>query len=312
MKAALFLALSCAACATQGGEDGGDDNLPDRGINGWEKDPAEAGAPPPYVLTEAGATLGGSSALVVGQRLWIYGQRETVNGVELFRAEGDLTGAAFDAPVGLGIAGRDPSVVADDDGFWLAYVDAQGALRMARSSDGLAFEDLEVTGISADRHAPSLVLDGARVRLYLAAGDRIVHTEATRDALAFGPESEVLAPGTDCVKLNGDPVACWDESAILEAEVRRATTATGAIVYRMFYVGSAGNDADLGFAASYDGLVFTRFPYNPVLTGAFDEAAPSEVIAAGRYLLFWSEARSSTSAGILRAVHQPSAPSDRW
>lgn len=317
-----LLALT-PACAAQGGGEGGADNLPDRGISGWERSATDPTRP--FVLSVDDALLGGPSALVTADTVVVYGHRKLTDGsFELFRTDGDATGASFAAPValtsapadgssGLPLAGRDPSIVHVDGVFWLAYVSPDDAIVVATSSAGIAFQPIATTGLSAARSAPSLVVEGARVRLYLATGTTLVHTEAPRgDTLAFGPEVEVLRPGVDCVDPSGEAEACWDEDAIVEAEVRRATTPTGGSVYRMFYAANAGGDSDIGFAASYDGVTFARFPYNPVLTGSFDEHSPTSVIADDVYLLFWDEARSTTSGGLVRAVHIPTAPSDRW
>ena len=307
--------LAFLGCASQGGEDGGGDHLPDRGITGWQRDAADPDTP--FALGDlAGPALGGPSALVVQDRLFLYGHRALLTGdLELFCAEAD--GESFLDPVvlvsdGAPLKGRDPSVVFEDGTTWLAFVDSAGAVALAISTDGIAFRALAITGIALDRTAPSLVLDGPRVRLYLSTGTTLVHTEAPREALAFQAETVVLTPGLGCTDPRGDAKPCWDEKATVEAEVRRATSPTGVTVYRAFYAGRASGDSDLGFAASYDGLTFSRFAYNPVLTGSFDELSPTSVIAGGRYLLFWQEARSATASGIMRATHVPSAPADRW
>jgi len=309
---ASIIALALPACAAEGGREGGGDNLPDRGITGWERSASDTTKP--FVLTTEGMPLGGASAVVVAGQVLVYGHRVSAESTfELFRAEGDATGASFAAPVPLGIAGHDPSVLRVDGRYWLAYVDAANAIALATSSDGRTFTALATIGIAADRRGPSLVIEGDRMRLYLSTGTTLVHTEAVRsDAPSFGPEVEVLAPGIGCVDPSGVAEACWDEDAIVDAEVRRATTPTGGVVYRMFYAAHAGGDSDIGFAASYDGVTFERFPYNPVLTGTFDERSPTSVIAAGIYVLLWDESRSTTVGGLVRATHVPTAPSDRW
>lgn len=313
----LTLAL-CAAlgCAAQGGEDGGASRLPDRGIAGWERQERELSDP--FVIgAPDGDRIGGASALVLDGTLFVYGHRLVADGgAELVRARAD--GEGF-APIetltleGEGMRGRDPSVIVDPEGaVWVAWVD-EDVVAMARSDDGVGFASLPSSGLEPERSAPSLVLDGERVRLFLSHEGVIVHAEASRATLAFGPETEVFGPGTDCVDRSGATAPCWDEGAIVEAEVRRATSPPGEVVYRMFYAGRGGaGDSDVGFAASYDGLEFSRYPYNPVLADTRDELSPTSALHEGRYLLFWSETRSSRSAGVLRATHPPSAPADRW
>jgi len=301
------------ACAAEGGPDGGADNLPDRGITGWVRSATDNAKP--YVLTVDDALLGGPSALVVADKVVVYGHRAFADGsFDLFRAEGDATGATFSTPVALGIAGRDPSVSIVAGVYWLAYLATDSdTIVIATSPDGTTFTPLTTSGIAADRAAPSLIVEDARVRLYLSTGTTLVETEAVRsEALSFGPEVEVLAPQTGCIDASDKPKECWDQGAVVDGEVRRAHSPDGSVVYRLFYRGKVGGDTDIGFAASYDGVTFARFPYNPVLTGSPDERSPTSIIADDTYVLFWDEARATNSGGLLRASHIPTAPSDRW
>lgn len=306
-----------AGCAAQGGDDGGSSRLPDRGIAGWERE--ERDVADPYVIgLPEGDRVGGASALVVGGALFVYAHRLLADGgAELVRARREGDGFAVPEALALSSApmlGHDPSVVVGDDGrVWIAWVDADGALALARSDDGVSFTALAASGLDAGSRAPSLVLEGDRVRLFASRDGAIVHAEADRDALAFGPEVEVFGPGEGCVDRAGATEPCWDGGAIVEAEVRRAKAPTGDTVYRMFFAGrGAAGDSDVGFAASYDGLTFSRYAYNPVLADTRDELSPSAALFEGRYLLFWSETRGAKSAGILRATHAPSAIADRW
>lgn len=304
----LIATSTIAGCAAEGGDDGGAANLPDRGISGWERTEIDD---QPFVLKADDAALAGASAIVVDGRVVLYGHRANADGsFELFRAVGDALGLTFDAPTAIGIAGRDPSIVFTDR-YWLAYTTTEG-IAIASSSDGVAFTVEPSSGIAAGRTHPSIVVEGERVRLYLSTGTTLVHTEATR-ALAFGAETEVLAPDPECFDTSGEVETCWDADAITEAEVRRARTATGQTLYRMFYAAHDGGSTELGFAASYDGVAFSRYAYNPVVTGSGNERSPTSVLAAETYLLLWDESRNPPSfGGIVRAEHVPSAPSDRW
>ena len=299
------------ACAAEGGPDGGQANLPDRGISGWTRAPNE---PPPstdhWAASVADAELGGPSAVVVGDRVLLYAHRTTADGAELVRLEGDADGLGFGAPVALELDGTDPSVFVDGATTWLAWV-AGDDIALARSDDGVTFEPLAPSGIAPGRGNPSVIVADGRVHLYLSDGTRVVHSEAGDD-LAFGAETAVLEPGTDCVDTQGEPEPCWDNGAILDAEVRLATTPTGRALFRMFYAARAAGRSDLGFAASYDGLTFSRYPYNPIYVDTFDERSPSAILSDGVYYLFWGETRAATDRGIARAFHVPSAPADRW
>lgn len=306
---ALFVAFPLSACAAEGGGEGGADNLPDRGIAGWS---ATGDAETPFVLGGDGARLASPSAIVVGDRVRVYAQRESDDGPVLVMAEGD--GIDFAAPTELGLAGRDPSVTLSDGLFWLTFVGDDDAIAIATSSDGLAFERLAPTGLAPERTAPSLVIDGDALHLYLSTGTTLVHTEAPRATLAFGPETEVLAPGVDCLGRDGEPEPCWDRGAIVEAEVRLARSGAGTPVYRMFYAARAQPQgaSDVGFAASYDGLSFSRYAFNPVIDVTFDMGSPTSVLFDEVYLLYWSERRTTALGGIAGALHEPSAPADRW
>jgi hypothetical protein len=99
----------------------------------------------------------------------------------------------------------------------------------------------------------------------------------------------VLEPGTDCVDVDGDPLACWDEAAVNDPEVRLALSGSGQAVFRLIYAGRAKQKSSLGFAASYDGLTFTRSLLGSILAGGTDVREPTNVFFNGRYLLFYEE-----------------------
>ena len=73
----------------------------------------------------------------------------------------------------------------------------------------------------------------------------------------------------------------WEKEGISGAEVRVEATATGRELYRMVYAGVGGG---VGFAASVDGVTWSRFAFNPVL----EERARgvSNVRFGDRYLLY--------------------------
>ena len=80
----------------------------------------------------------------------------------------------------------------------------------------------------------------------------------------------------------------WAPPAVLQPEIRLATTGAGRAVYRMVYAGRAGGgDADLAFAAAFDGLSFSDWPFDPALGGDPDEFAPSNIRLGERYLLYY-------------------------
>ncbi len=350
---------SLPACAALGGEDGGADNLPDRGISGWLP---TATATAPYTLGSVdGPALGGPSALVDPTTsrlvLWFH-QRDTDGTFSIHRTSApqvptplppaptspdtaETTPPAtftFDAPTLVLDDAKDPSVVRLDDGRYLmAYLDASSLVRLATSTDGLTFTDQPATGLPTDaRASPSLVLSAptspaspaspasssstpttSPVSLYAVAvaTNSLVRQTADLD-FAFSSEVTVLTPGVDCVDLDGEPEPCWDETAIADAEVRLATSPTGRPLLRVFYAGRTSSTTSLGFAASHDGLTFSRYPFNPVVEATVSATAPTTVRIDhidhidDAYHLFYAEARNVASGGIVHLVSYPPAAAD--
>jgi hypothetical protein len=340
---------SLPACAALGGEDGGADNLPDRGISGWLP---TATATAPYTLGSVdGPVLGGPSALVDPTTsrlvLWFH-QRDTDGTFSIHRTSAPqiptplspaptspdtaepvpLATFTFDAPTLVLDDAKDPSVVRLGDGRYLmAYLDASSLVRLATSADGLTFSDQPATGLPTDaRASPSLVLSAptspasssptpttSPVSLYTVdiATNALMRQTADLD-FAFSSELTVLTPGVECVDLDGEPEPCWDETAITDAEVRLATSPTGRPLLRVFYAGRRTSTTSLGFAASHDGLIFSRYPFNPVVEATISATAPTTVRTDDAYHLFYAEARNAASGGIVHLVSTPPAAADNF
>lgn len=339
LLAGFLASASLNACAALGGEDGGADNLPDRGIAGWSP---TATAASPYTLGTVGGPLtGGPSALVDPTTarivLWFH-QRDTDGTFAIYRTSAPAALAAtqtptedtadpappptfaFDAPTLVLEDARDPSVVRFPDGRYLmAYLDASSLLRLATSTDGLTFTDQPATGLPTEpRASPSLVLSGptasspiatSPISLYTVASDALVRQTADLD-FAFTTELTTLSPGTDCLDLDGEPESCWDETAITDAEVRRATSPTGRPLLRVFYAGRTTSTTSLGFAASHDGLAFSRYAFNPVVDATISATGPTAVRIGSSYHLLYAEVRNAASGGIVHLVSYPPAAAD--
>ena len=91
----------------------------------------------------------------------------------------------------------------------------------------------------------------------------------------FGAVQAVEVPGT---------VDGWMPGEVGGAEVRRAVSGAGRVVYRLVYAG--GRSGDVGFAASFDGMVWSPYAFNPALGDDADERAPSNVRLGERYLMY--------------------------
>lgn len=310
---AVSAGLSTFGCAAQGGDDGGSANLPGRGIAGWEPT-----SETPVLRSEATpAEVGGPTLLVTADRAIVWFHQRNESGFELRRAEADHPGpgeAFVFGPSLIVLAdGRDPSLVADPD-----HPDDPNRRVMAYSaSDGLrlaALDGTSVTPLSATLPAgtsPSLVLDDGRLILYLVVDGSLARSEEV-SPLTFSDPVPVLGPGVDCVDLAGEPEPCWDGGAIVDAEVRLAETPTGRAIWRVFYAARAGQtgSTSIGFAASDDGLTFSRYAFNPVLATGNLTAPASARLGDAYHLL--TELRASGGASIGHHVSVPDAPADRF
>jgi hypothetical protein len=303
-----------SACAALGGEDGGADNLPGRGIAGW----VEVATPErPFLIGDPESPLlGGPSALWNADgtiELWLH-RRNDDGTYDVLHATSDASGTAFGNAALVLTGARDPSVARASDGTLMLAFDTPEGLALARApGPNFAESPLELlpTTNLPEATAPSLVLDADRVILYAIEDGTLIRTEAGPD-LAFGAPTTVLSPGEDCTDTDGTPEPCWDGGALVDAEVRLARTPTGRSVHRVFYAATNSGPTDLGFAASYDGFAFSRYPFNPVLTGAYQDSGPTTLALEDRYVLYWGEARDASVGGVSAAFSTPAAMADRW
>jgi len=310
LKALLPIVIMLTACAAQGGDEGGGARLPNRGIAGWI---VSGSIDEPFVI-ESGAgdaaLFGGPSALVVEGEIVVWFHALGA-GAPVVRRAASPDGEAFGPATDALAEARDPSVVCADDGaFWMAFADPEGGLGLARSDDGRTFERVTASGLPAGTE-PSLVIDDRRFVLYAVVDGAIVRAEAGADR-AFGEATVVLAPGTDCADAFGVAEPCWDATALGGPDVRLARTATGRRVLRMMYAGRRGATSDLGFAASFDGLTWSRYAYNPVVEQGFSQESPSAIALPDGYALYWSEPRSASFGGVVLARSAPTVPAERW
>lgn len=299
-----------SACAAQGGDEGGAANLPNRGIAGWV---IQGDTEDPFVLVPddgARETFGGPSALVVDDEVVVWFHVLGDDAMVVRRAaspDGEAFGPASDALADA----RDPSVQRAPDGrYWMAFADVDG-LGLATSDDGRTFARASSSGLPLGAE-PSLVVDGDRLIVFTVLDGAVVRVEADVGARAFGEAIVVLSPGVGCADPFGAAEPCWDETTLAGPEVRLATTATGRRVFRMLYAGRRGATFDLGFAASYDGLTWSRYAFNPVVEEGFSQVAPTAIARDDGYALYWAEPRTATFGGIVLARSAPTRPAERW
>jgi len=303
----IVVASGLAACGTEGGVDGGGAHLPSRGIAGWVVGDALAIASP------ADATLTDPSALVVGDEVVLYLTKTSPDGDAIVRTT-SRDGTTFGAPTLLLADAAAPSVAARASGFWLAFEDGAG-IALAESDDGLSFTRVASSGLEG-LSDPSLVVDGDRLIVFaVSAEGSIVRSEAGSDH-TFSAPTVVLAPIAECTNAFGEPVPCWDGTALAGPDVRVATTPTGRTIWRMWFTGRTSVHTDLGFAASSDGITgWTRYAFNPVIKQSTSSLSPTSIVFGADYLLYWAVPTTDAS-GIANARITPSAtlshPTETW
>lgn len=330
-----------AGCAALGGGGGGGDELPNRGIVPWERfRPPGADGPEDFVLAPAdpGAErLTAPSAVVVDDVVHLYYEVRPQVGESPSRIERAVSGPAglvfgapevvldgADAPPWLGTRPSSPSVVGYE-GTWIMAVSygAGEGFALAWSLDGEAFAWLPEPalirlggGEAGGVLAPALVADDDLVTLYYeartAAGVASIRSAIAGWDLAFERAGVVLQPGVACAGPDGQPESCWDAGSVGSPEVRVATSAAGTPLLRLFYSGTSGSKGSLGFAASWDGDIWDRYAFNPIVDDSYDQREPSNVRLGDHYVLYVAEEQSKTAHGIAAFVNAEGHPNEHF
>ena len=322
---ASALAFALAACGTLGDVPPSEAALPNRGVTPWTlvdilrgawlsswvfvppATPAQPAVTEPCALWRDGVHV--FAAVRLGERAFIgrgasedglvFGDFETVLDAPGLRAphvardvEGRLHLVAAVAPN----FDRIVYAVEGDDGTW-RLDDAPWAL----ATDG---ERLE---------SPSIVFDTEDAPwLYWT---RITEGAPSRVDAQRGPDAStrrvVFEGATGCVAPSGAASPCWD-AGVARPDVRRATTAAGRAVYRMFYAGERGESSAIGFAAAFSPEgPFERYAFNPVLeVDGRALTAPSAVARPNDYALYVG--LEGGRPGVMLAIDDAGAPSERW
>lgn len=148
---------------------------------------------------------------------------------------------------------------------WYGAGDGAGIGR-AVSSDGLRWtkEPTEPVLTAAEpweegavrSPAVALAADGRLWMVYEVGAGRGLGAASSADGITWRRTGLALGRGD---------AGAWDEARVAAPSLRIELTAAGRPVYRVWYEGMAGNDYSIGEAASYDGTLWSRSPYNPVL-----------------------------------------------
>jgi len=336
LLASCLVGLGCSSLG-RGGKGGGGENLPNRGVAGYQFD-ADSEMPAWLDLQAGDDVVSSPSAHPVDDGVVLYFEQHDGESSRVLRAELDDAGTPRAAPaevLGSDVVDGGPrgaSALRLDSGeTWLVFGERDElAIYGAQSQDGLTFEPdadpwLRAAGPSelGGIGHPALVqdADGGLVLFYQA---RTIPDEDERQLVSihaayraagereFVRTGPVLQPGTDCLDDNGEPTACWDARVVGEPDVRVGTTSEGRTVWRLGYTGKGFDAQGIGFAFSWDGQTWSRYPYNPSVTRRGSAlAGPSNLRRGSEFLLFVTELRDEES-GISMAVSDFGAASETF
>ena len=345
MRIPLLTSLLCLSigCGSIGGEGGGGDNLPNRGIVPYERHDGRviegSGEVPDADPEDAVVIADGDSFNVHAPGALLRGDGTIVLYVEL---EGDddstwIATTSSDDGVTFGAlepvlrpedVGADPPRVGApapilvDGATYVAFEVGDGAsIGIARWRGDVLEETESAVLLSDDQttvHEPSLVdVDGVWSLYYEArpiAGDGLaeIRLSTSADWQDFDDGDPVFTAEEECVDSSGEPESCWDRDGVGSPEVRVAETAIGRRIYRMWYAGGDVGGRDVGFASSFDGREWARFPFNPVVSERPDEWSPTNVFDGERYRLYGALRSASRGGGVWAAVNDRAEPSERF
>ncbi|MFH2008551.1 MAG: hypothetical protein ABI333_18330 [bacterium] len=323
--AALMGAVACGAGAEEGG---GDSNLPTRLAGPYKalpEDPRTPIAEPKVLEDEDGdwAFYGPSAFSPAEGEYTVFFTADNGSRAEIRRADGvDLANEPRDMAVVLEASATtweasrvahpallQPGLTTD---FGLFFQGGDGEIGYASSDDGFVFTrhaDNPLVSASLPEEGarvgePTAVWSGDTVLLYYAAQDpgAIFLASLTVDANGAVTVEKVdpdpATPAHDPV-LGPNPFAGQFDEAAVGAPTITITNDSGRPVYDMWYSGvRADGDLCIGFAGSYDGLLFKRFDENPVLKpGIPAEADPSVITYEFTAVMFYT-----LGTGLDRAV----------
>jgi len=106
----------------------------------------------------------------------------------------------------------------------------------------------------------------------------------------LAPACAMEDPGPACER----PSPPFDADGLGDPFVRQVVSPLGRTLWDMWYVGWDDGTAALGFAGSFDGLTWSRYPKNPVLPATIRPAAPFVAELPGGTALFLDSADGIT------------------
>ena len=312
MRYTILASLLFCACGTIAEGDGGDSNLPSRGIIPFEKlapvvDDEDSTLP--FVLSSLTAHLDEPFLLDDGRHLVVWLQASIDDHMWIQRAESNngrdfnTLRTVFEAENAWEeqVVGS-PNVVAFGGTYLMFYLGGNGtpAVGLARSDDGINWqrEPEPVFEPSAVIASPAVVVWNGVYHMYYARlepdEDGVLESVAvdhvtSRDGLDWGEPENTLSTGTGCIGDSGAEVRCWDAVTVGSPGARVSTTPTGRQVLDLWYSGGLGSNTNIGFAGSFDGEHFSRYALNPVLADGGPESGAHVMFYEGRLRMYYSD-----------------------
>lgn len=341
--AAMWVVVVLAGCGTLASPGGGEADLPNNRTGPFrELTSAETGGQRCAAYDSAGGFDEPSAVRLPDGRVALYGTRTRMGRRTIARTV--LTGLArqTEEPADVltatlpwqAMAVASPEVIAVAGGYVMAYATGSGALGVARSTDGVAWQALPTPALEMDAamgeetalRAPTIVAtaNGGLVLAY-ASGSAIwlARTGAVDgrfvrvDGDPSTPRRDPLLGATGRASPMGDAGVGFESGAVDDPSLTVEATATGRSIWRLYYTarsvpqamdGGVAPSVAVTMAASFDGVSFTRFGA-AVVTSRTDPtlAAPSALAVDARRTLLYLSGRCDT-AGRVRGVRAAIAP----
>lgn len=309
--AVLRIAASCAAAVLAGGcglgwfgdDPGGADGLPVSGAGPYGKPDFDFDTPAeePFVVVDGSGSLFDPAALPRpdgGVRLWFSRlPDQAVDRHQIWRAElpgvlelpdvGPEASMAATEPWEQGQV-RAPSVIDVGDRLVMYFQGgvSDPAIGRAESTDGGATWTKDPANpVLVGATDPAAAEAPGQILLYFTRpGVAGIFRAVSTDGASFAADPvPVLSP-------RADPDA-FDVGGVAEPFVLVEPTPAGAVHFAMFYTGADAGDVAIGYAGSFDGVVWQRFNgVEPILpAGGPTEHGPAAVVYADRALLFYDQ-----------------------
>ena len=207
-----------------------------------------------------------------------------------------------------------PTVLFDGTEYKMWYSGNDGShfnIGLATSPDGIVWTKCTVNPVLTTAggwearhvHNPTVLFDGTEYKMWYA-GDSHAWVKI---GYATSPDGIVWTkyPGNPVLGLG--PSESWEDDDVSSPHVL-----FDGIEYKMWYSGDAGQQWRLGYATSPDGIVWTKYPGNPVLgfgqDGTWDErniGAPSVLFDGIGYQLWYMGGRVDSQVRTGYAISLP-------